>query len=70
MKITSTEINAITGKETITQRDLTKEELADKKLLNDFISKRQAEAETKAAAKTAIADRLGLTADELQLLLG
>ena len=70
MKITSTEINAITGEETITQRDLTKEELADKKLLNDFISKRQAEAETKAAAKTAIADRLGLTADELQLLLG
>ena len=70
MKITSTEINAITGEETITQRDLTKEELADKKLLNDFISKRQAEAETKATAKAAIADRLGLTADELQVLLG
>lgn len=30
----------------------------------------QAEAEAKAAAKSAIAHRLGLTADELQVLLG
>ena len=30
----------------------------------------QAEAEAKAAAKQAIAERLGLTADELQVLLG
>ena len=31
---------------------------------------RQNEIEAKAAAKQAIADRLGLTADELQVLLG
>ncbi len=30
----------------------------------------QAEAEAKATARQAIADRLGLTADELQILLG
>jgi hypothetical protein len=31
---------------------------------------KQAEAEAKATARQAIADRLGLTADELQVLLG
>jgi hypothetical protein len=31
---------------------------------------KQAEAEAKATARQAIADRLGLTADELKLLLG
>jgi hypothetical protein len=33
-------------------------------------AERQAEADAKAAAKQAIADRLGLTADELKTILG
>ena len=39
--------------------------------IEDFVnSKIEIEAKAKAAARQAIADRLGLTADELQVLLG
>lgn len=70
MKITEKEFNALTGKETITERD---ETIAEKKVreakAKEFAAA-QVEAETKQAAKQAIADRLGITADELKLLLG
>lgn len=70
MKITEKHFDIITGEETIIEREMTKDELADRKLWADSIAKNDAEAKAKASAKAAIAERLGLTADELQVLLG
>jgi len=70
MKIIEKEFNALTSEETITERD---ETAAETKLRLDYakeIAVKEAEAEAKATARQAIADRLGLTADELQVLLG
>ena len=70
MKITEKEFNIQTGKETITERDETAAEKKEREAFEKEIAKAQAEAEAKATARQAIADRLGLTADELQVLLG
>jgi len=70
MKITEKEFNALTGEETITERDETAAEKKQRELFAKEVAARQAEAEAKQTAKQAIADRLGLTADELTLLLG
>lgn len=70
MKIIEKEFNAITGEETITERDETAAETKarlDKVAENTLL---QAEADAKATARQAILDRLGLTADEAALLLG
>lgn len=70
MKITEKEFNVITGEETITQRD---ETAAETKARLDYakeIAAKQAEAEAKATQRQAILDRLGLSAEEAQLLLG
>jgi len=70
MKIVEKEFNIQTGEETITERD---ETAAEKKLRETFEKEatiKQAEVGAKEAAKQAIADRIGLTADELKLLLG
>jgi hypothetical protein len=70
MKITEKEFNVETGQETITERD---ETAAEAKARLDYakqIAAAQAKAEAKATARQAIADRLGLTADELKVLLG
>ena len=70
MKIIEKIFDITTGEETIIERD---ETTAEKKARE----KREAEAtkeaiaiEAKIAQRKAIADRLGLTADELQVLLG
>ena len=67
-----TEYFALTG-ETV-ELDMTKDEVAEvaqlKKEYDANEKAKQVEAETKAAQKQAIADRLGITADELKLLLG
>ncbi len=63
-------IDAITGEETIVERNETAAEKKYREKIAAEFAARQAEAEAKAAAKQAIADRLGLTADELKLLLG
>ena len=70
MKITEKEFNAITGEETITERDETKEETkarldAEKAAIAYAAAK--AEQEIKKAALLA---RLGLTEDELKTILG
>jgi hypothetical protein len=70
MKITEKEFNLQTGEETITERDETAAEKKTREAIEKQIAADQAEAEAKAAAKQAIADRLGLTADELKVLLG
>jgi len=70
MKIVEKEFNIQTGEETITERD---ETAAEKKLrekaLADFATT-QAEAAAKATARQALLTKLGITAEEAQLLLG
>ena len=70
MKITEKEFNAVTGKETITQRDETAQEILEREAFQAEITAKQAEAEAKATARAEILDRLGLTADEAAILLG
>jgi hypothetical protein len=61
-------VNCETGEEII--RDANAQELAQMEIdkVNDAAAK--AEAEAKAIQKQAILDRIGLTADELQTILG
>jgi len=70
MKIIEKEFNAITGEETITERDETAVEKAEREVYEKTLQKLQAETEAKAAARQAILDRLGLTEEEARLLLG
>jgi hypothetical protein len=70
MKITEKEFNALTGEETITERDETAAEKKQREAFVKEVAARQAEATAKETAKSAILDRLGLTADELQTILG
>jgi len=61
-------VNVETGEEIV--RDATAEEIAQMKIDSDNAAARKVEAQTKEAAKAAILDRIGLTADELQMILG
>jgi hypothetical protein len=70
MKIVEKEFNIQTGEETITEREETAAEKKHREKLEADYAKAQAEIAAKEAARQAIADRLGLTADELQVLLG
>jgi hypothetical protein len=54
----------------IIDREMTAAELKIYEAEQKENAKAEAEAEAKEAARQAIADRLGLTADELKLLLG
>jgi hypothetical protein len=69
MKIIEKEFNAITGEETITERDETAHETKTRLDRVAEIAKLQAEAEARATARAAILDRLGLTAEEAAILL-
>jgi pantoate kinase len=64
IRIHNTETNEVID------REMTVEEFAQHEADQLADLAKQAEADAKAAAKQAIADRLGLTADELKLLLG
>ena len=70
MKIVEKEVNALTGEETIIEREETTAEKKAREKRETENAKIQAEIEAKTAARQAIAERLGLTADELQVLLG
>ena len=70
MKIGYKEYNALTGEETITEREETTAEKKAREAKEKEITAAKAEAELKASQRQAILDRLGLTADEAQLLLG
>jgi hypothetical protein len=70
MKIVEKEFNALTGEETITERDETVAEKKEREAAAKELAKLTAEAEAKSTARQVIADRLGLTADELKVLLG
>jgi hypothetical protein len=70
MKIIEKEFNIQTGEETITEREETKSEKDLRLKLEAEAQAAQAEAEAKAVAKSALLDRLGITAEEASLLLG
>jgi hypothetical protein len=70
MKITEKEFNALTGEETITERDETAAEKKQREAFLKEIAARESETEAKTAARQLILDKLGLTADEARLLLG
>ena len=70
MKIKETTFDIQTGEETITERDETAAEKKARETFEKEVAAQQAQAQAKATARQAIADRLGLTADELQVLLG
>jgi len=70
MKIITTEVDVLTGIETVIEREATATEKKKAEAEVKFIADVNAEAKAKAIARQAIADRLGLTADELQVLLG
>ena len=70
MKIIERTHNVETGEIIDTERDETAAEKKEREAKAKEIAAIKTEAEAKAAARQAIADRLGLTADELQVLLG
>lgn len=69
MKITEKEFNALTGEETITEREETAQEKAYREAFIAKQAKLKADDEARANAKAALLDRLGITAEEAQLLL-
>lgn len=70
MKIIERTHNAETGEIIDVERDETASEKKERETFQTESAKTQAEAQAKATARQAIADRLGLTADELKVLLG
>ena len=70
MKIIERTHNIETGEIVDIERDETSAETKARLDNAKEIATAQAEAEAKATARQAIADRLGLTADELKVLLG
>ena len=70
MKITEKTFDIQTNEETIIERDETAAERKIRETLEKELLARQAEAKAKEAARQAILDRLGLSADEAKLLLG
>ena len=70
MKIIEKEFNAITGEETITEREETSAETKARLERAKELAAAKVEAEAKATARQIILDKLGLTADEAKLLLG
>ncbi len=62
-------INVTTGEETIIERELTAQELAEREAAQAQTAQAKAEAEAKAAQRAIILDRLGLTEEEAKLLL-
>jgi hypothetical protein len=61
-------VNCETGEEIV--RDANAEEIAQMEIDAVNAAARKAEIEAKATAKSAILDRIGLTADELKTILG
>ena len=63
-----TDINGITGEQVV--RDMNADELAQLELDKASATVRTTEQAARVAAREALLDRLGITADEAQLLLG
>ena len=69
MKIIQAQVNVQTGEETITEREETDAEKKEREAKIKEILAKQTEVEAKAAAKAALLSKLGITAEEAQLLL-
>jgi hypothetical protein len=69
MIIVEKEFNALTGEETITEREETNAEKQKRLAKEQLIAEQTVEAQTKAQAKAELLERLGITADEAKLLL-
>ena len=67
--MTTPQIRIIDGN-TVTDRDMNADELANYKIIQDDIKAQLAAATQRAAARQAVLDKLGLTQDEAQALLG
>ena len=67
--MTTPQIRIIDG-DTVTDRDMTENELVDYKAMQDTAKAKDKAAADKAKARQAVLDRLGITADEAALLLG
>ena len=63
-------IRIYTGNGEFIDREMNKDEFAQYEIDQTAEQARKAAAEAKAAAKQAILDRIGLTADELKTILG
>ena len=61
-------VNTVTGE--VTWRDYTAEEIASVEAAQAFAAELQAAEIAKEAARQALLDKLGITADEAKLLLG
>jgi hypothetical protein len=70
MKIIEKEFNALTGETTVTERDETPQEQAEREAAEANAIVKQAEAEAKAAQRQALLNRLGITEEEARILLG
>ena len=70
MKIIEKLVDAVTGEETITEREETSEEKKEREKYLKIVAAREAELKAKTEARQAILDRLGLTEEEARLLLG
>lgn len=70
MKIIEKIVDITTGEETIVEREETAAEKKLRELRQKDSAAYKSEVEAKELARKAIAERLGLTADELQVLLG
>ena len=69
MKRIEKEFNALTGEETITEREETAAEKKEREAFQAELVAQQAEAKTKATAKAALLSKLGISEDEAKLLL-
>jgi predicted P-loop ATPase len=69
MKTTHKFVDALTGEETFIEREETKEEKDHRLEIEKQFLARQAEAESKATAKAALLEKLGITDAEAKLLL-
>jgi predicted nucleic acid-binding protein len=70
MKLIHKTVDAITGEETFIEVEETAAEIKIRKAFEAEAAKEKAEAQAKETQRQTIAERLGLTADELQVLLG
>ncbi len=69
MKITEKIFDAITGEETIIERDETAEEIAHREAKLTEAQAKLAKAEARAAARAALLAQLGITEEQAKLLL-
>jgi hypothetical protein len=70
MKIKETIYDVTTQETTVIERELTQDEVKERKEAAEMRAKIDAEETIKAEAKTALLTKLGITAEEAALLLG